>query len=391
MSVRVQIVDFIKTTRNLVPWSGHVRAAVGALLGLALVTFVSWEIAIAAESEYANQWFLASQGASALLLFAVPSNPFAQPQCIIVGNFIGAVIGVAFNIWIPDSRFSVPIAIALTILFMRATNFFHPPSASTAVAAILGQVTTFRWVGMPVLLNTVLLVVAAIIWNYATGKQYPVFPKAAPPAAPAKAAPAKAADTKGTFSVVPTEEQASAILGRYSEVVDAKSGNLENVVSKVEQQAHREKLLNLKCSGVMSKKVTSVEASATLESAWVLLRKNNLKMVPVVDKEQRIVGVVSVEDYLKRLPADFSPSLAKKVIQLIQKADATLKNVEHIMQKSVRTAADTLNAIELMNLFAVDGHHHLPVVNADQKLVGVITQADLLVAIRALTTVEPLH
>ena len=44
---------------------------------------------------------------------------------------------------------------------------------------------------------------------------------------------------------------------------------------------------------------------------------------------------------------------------------------------SARSAADTPIAA-LVPIFANYGHHHIPVVDAHQKLVGMITQADLI-------------
>jgi CBS domain-containing membrane protein len=37
--------------------------------------------------------------------------------------------------------------------------------------------------------------------------------------------------------------------------------------------------------------------------------------------------------------------------------------------------------MDLVEVFRTQGHHHLPVINGDQSLVGIITQSDFVAAI----------
>ena len=37
--------------------------------------------------------------------------------------------------------------------------------------------------------------------------------------------------------------------------------------------------------------------------------------------------------------------------------------------------------VDLVPLFSEDGHHHIPVIDAEQKLVGILTQSDLVRAL----------
>ena len=38
-------------------------------------------------------------------------------------------------------------------------------------------------------------------------------------------------------------------------------------------------------------------------------------------------------------------------------------------------------ALDLLPLFSAQGHHHLPVIDADKRLVGILTQTDLVRAL----------
>lgn len=49
-----------------------------------------------------------------------------------------------------------------------------------------------------------------------------------------------------------------------------------------------------------------------------------------------------------------------------------------LMNPDVRTVAMTTTFVELLPLFANDGHHHIPVLDAQERLAGMITEADLI-------------
>lgn len=70
-------------------------ACIGAGLGLMATEWLSRRVLGAA-----NPWFMASMGVSALLLFAVPASPLAQPWALIGGNLVSALIGVGCARWI---------------------------------------------------------------------------------------------------------------------------------------------------------------------------------------------------------------------------------------------------------------------------------------------------
>ena len=61
--------------------------------------------------------------------------------------------------------------------------------------------------------------------------------------------------------------------------------------------------------------------------------------------------------------------------------------VGQIMTRQVRVASADRYLIELVPLFSEGGHHHIPIIDADKRLVGIITQSDLVGALYR--TVQP--
>ena len=74
-------------------------ACLGALVGILLTGMISGSIFGAGAS---LPLIVAPMGASAVLLFAVPASPLAQPWSIVGGNTISAFVGVLSAMFVPD-------------------------------------------------------------------------------------------------------------------------------------------------------------------------------------------------------------------------------------------------------------------------------------------------
>jgi len=55
--------------------------------------------------------------------------------------------------------------------------------------------------------------------------------------------------------------------------------------------------------------------------------------------------------------------------------------VGQIMTRKVRVASVDRHLAELIPLFGSTGHHHIPIVDAGGRLVGIITQSDVVAAL----------
>ncbi len=55
--------------------------------------------------------------------------------------------------------------------------------------------------------------------------------------------------------------------------------------------------------------------------------------------------------------------------------------VGQIMTRQVRVASAARHIVELAPIFTEGGHHHIPIVEADNRLVGIVTQSDFVRAL----------
>ncbi len=112
---------------------------------------------------------VASMGASAVLLFAVPHGALSQPWPVFGGHLVSAIVGVACAKLIPNIEVAGPVAVALAIGAMHYLRCIHPPGGATALSAVVGGQTVYQlgflYVVTPVLLNVTTLLLVALVFN----------------------------------------------------------------------------------------------------------------------------------------------------------------------------------------------------------------------------------
>src|SRR6201990_15493 len=119
----------------LLKWPERIRSSAGAFIGLALTATL---MQVSSGASAAFPMLIAQMGASAVLLFAVPASPLAQPWSLIGGNLVSAIIGVTCAAFIPDLGVASAVAVAGAIGSMFALRCLHPPSGAVALTAVLG-------------------------------------------------------------------------------------------------------------------------------------------------------------------------------------------------------------------------------------------------------------
>jgi CBS-domain-containing membrane protein len=69
---------------------------------------------------------LGSFGASCVLLFSYPDNPFSQPRNVIGGHFLTSLTGLAYLSALGSSWWSLALALATAVALMHVTRTVHP-------------------------------------------------------------------------------------------------------------------------------------------------------------------------------------------------------------------------------------------------------------------------
>ncbi len=113
---------------------------------------------------------VASMGATAVLLFAVPHGQLSQPWPVVGGHVTSAIIGVACAQLVTSPTLATALAVGVSIGVMHQLKCIHPPGGATAFTAVMGGHAIhdlgFTYVLIPVGLNAIAMLGFACIFNY---------------------------------------------------------------------------------------------------------------------------------------------------------------------------------------------------------------------------------
>lgn len=345
------------------------RATLGALVGILVMAWVSrWF----SSSLALGPWLAAPLGASAVLVFAVPASPLAQPWSVVGGNTLSALVGAVCALAIPDPSLAGAVAVGAAIAVMFAMRCLHPPGGATALLVVMGHNTDIHFAAFPILFDSTVLVVIGVVFNHLTGRRYPHTQEV-----PTSGGP----KSVSRFS----SQDLDIALARYNQVLDVSRDDLEALLHHAELAAYQRNLGELLCADIMTPEPFAVEFGAPLRDAWALMRLEKIKALPVVDKARRIVGIVTVADFMRHADMDVHDGVGDRLRALVRRTGTVSSDkpevVGQIMTRQVRVASANRHVIELVPLFSEGGHHHIPIIDAEQRLAGIITQTDLVRAL----------
>lgn len=323
---------------------------VGALLGICLTGLVCGHF-LGANSHLP---LLAGPiGASAVLLFAVPTSPLAQPWPIIGGNTISAFIGIAISRLVDDPILAATgLAVSLAIAVMSFARCLHPPGGATALTAVIGgpAVATYGYLFplLPVAINSVLLVALGVLFHKLSRRHYPHNPKVGLPNKH------RTSDAPPQMRVGFLPEDVDRALEAEHESFDISRGDLDRVLRLVEHQALLRTHGQVRCEDIMSRDVVTVNKQDTTEQARALLLKHNVRMLPVVDGDERLVGAIGLRDLPER------------------------NGVVGPFATQPEVAAPDMPAVGLVPRLSDGVAHAVVIAGDDKRIQGIVTQSDLL-------------
>jgi CBS domain-containing membrane protein len=349
----------------------RLRAAFGALLGVLLAGL----LVQAFGRNTTLPWLVAPIGASAVLVFCVPASPFAQPWAVLGGNVLSTLIGMAFASTFGGAPWVAAGAVGCAIAAMFWLRCLHPPGGACALLVALGGVHDPAFALHPVLLNSVLLVAAGIAYNSATGRRYPHAQRSATPPAP----------VEGGVLHAFTDADLDAVLARYNQVVDVSRDDLHQLLEQTYIEAYRRRSSHTRCADVMSPDPVAVHFGTPLQEAWTQLREHRFKALPVVDSARRVIGIVTLADFMRQGELDQHEGWGRRLRAFVRPTPTSHSDkpeaVGQIMTRQVRVVSADRPIADLLPMFADTGHHHVPVIDAERRLVGMITQSDLVRAL----------
>ncbi|MCL4417136.1 MAG: CBS domain-containing protein [Actinobacteria bacterium] len=146
-------------------------------------------------------------------------------------------------------------------------------------------------------------------------------------------------------------------------------------------------MADLTAKEIMNKKVITIKKNASIKELSELLVDNKISGVPVLDENDDLAGIVSEGDiivqnsdlhfprYFKLLDAIIYLESLNKFKRSLEKHLAT--KVEDIMTVKVKTVDEETPVNEIADIMLDNRVNRLPVMDKNNKLVGIITRSDI--------------
>ncbi len=157
----------------------------------------------------------------------------------------------------------------------------------------------------------------------------------------------------------------------------------------------------MKVSEVMNPNVITIASDATVRDCVKVLKENKISGVPVVDGD-KLVGIITERDILKLLkipehggywlpsPLEVIEVPIRDVIEWLELRSSITEDVgnwsvERAMTKPVHTVNVNADIQEASEHMVRHGINRLPVVDANGRLMGIVTRGDIVKAIAGIT------
>ncbi len=345
-----------------------------ALIAIALVTWISNQFL----SHSGAAYIVASMGASTVLLFAVPSSPMNRPWALLVSHIVSASIGVSCALYIPSQLIAIPLAVAGALLAMQYLRCLHPPGGATAMLIVLApevHLLGYQFVLTPVALNAVILLLAVRVLNFLLQLQQEKDKYESPTAW------LEQQQTSISFKPPFETEDLQSALNGLDTFIDVKQEQLYQLYSLANHHHQQRRLGDLRCSDLMISNPVAAEYGTSLEEAWQWLGQYHISAIPVINRAQHVIGILTLDDFIEHA-RNFPQKILEDRIESLIRTTTELHTekpevVGQIMTHPVISAPDSSKVAELLPLLDSKKIHHMPIINEQQKLVGVLSRKQI--------------
>jgi len=194
-------------------------------------------------------------------------------------------------------------------------------------------------------------------------------------------------DLRGTYEICDlpdlSDEDIYDAMKSIPGYLDITPGDFKELYQVAYRHALHRIRKRLKAGDVMTREVITVRLETPLEEAAAIMAERNVTGVPVLERDGKVVGVISEHDFLKRMsrghPLSFMGILAEC---MASKGCAVMtvkgKTVAEIMSSPAISVREDTPVSEIASLLTKKRIHRTPVIDEKGLVRGMITRTDLL-------------
>jgi len=137
---------------------------------------------------------------------------------------------------------------------------------------------------------------------------------------------------------------------------------------------------------VMTRDLATLRDGDTMDLADGLMSAARVRHLPVVDEDYRLMGLVTHRDLLRATVQMCGGMDARERAAFLRRVP-----IDTIMQRDVRTVTDEMTIVDAAHIILEGKFGCLPVVDADGRLVGLVTEHDFVLLVVRLLSRGPEH
>jgi CBS domain-containing protein len=133
---------------------------------------------------------------------------------------------------------------------------------------------------------------------------------------------------------------------------------------------------------IMTKAVVYVKRGVSLEDAAETLNRHGLSGVPVINENQRVVGVLSEKDFFHHMGVQKEKTFMGVIAQCLKNKGCIAvsmrgQKAEDIMTSPAVSVREDTPVFKIAEIFTTKKINRVPVIDADDRLSGIVTRTDI--------------
>jgi len=165
--------------------------------------------------------------------------------------------------------------------------------------------------------------------------------------------------------------------------LDITPGDFKEVYVLAYRQAQERLLHRATAKEIMTREVAWVRVDTPLQEVAELMAQRGVSGVPVLDGANRVVGVISEKDFLKRMSSQGITNFMAVVAGCLRDKGCKAvgirgRQADDLMNSPAVTVREDTPVLEIAALFKEKAINRVPVLDAQGRLAGIVSRGDLL-------------
>ncbi len=358
------------------------RIILAALCALVSILAIAWTTRLFLPG-WEGPLLVASMGASSVLLFAVPASPMSRPWPLVGGHLCAGVIGMSCALYVPDQALAAALSVSGTILAMHFLRCLHPPGGAAALTAVVGGANVhalgYQFILTPVMLDVaIMLAMSQLLQRLLRGRSEMHGVSQEVTEAALHRPRGLSADGNLPFD----NGDLDAALRDLDTYIDVSRDDLARIYELAVLHGRVRRLDDRRVEQAMDRDYLAVEFATPLAELWQTLRARGLRGAAVISPGRHVLGMVTLSDYRHHADSLGHGSLSEGLRHLMTPSGALESEkpevVGQIMSRPAITTRPAQRLAELVPVFVNRRIHHMPVVDARDRILGMLTWENVL-------------